>query len=64
VDDPLEDYTLAQEVHVDPILAYYLTIYTPRFLIDHCRLFGDDQRADQLERLFTLAAERKRARDG
>lgn len=58
--DPLDDPDLARFVTVDPVLAYYLTIYTPRFLIDHyLYVIGDAKRADELEQLFTIAAQKK-----
>lgn len=63
--DPLNDQSLAEDADLllDWTTRAYLALYTPRYLVDHCRLFGNEKRADELETLFRAAAERKRVKE-
>lgn len=63
--DPLDDQTLVEDsdLLLDWATRAYLQMYTPRYIVDHCRLFGNEQRAAELEILFRAAAARKRAKE-
>ena len=59
--DPLNDLSLVEDsdLLLDWMTRAYLALYTPRYIIDHCRLFGNEKRADELYALFMAAVERR-----